>query len=123
MSDGEVGIGMLIGFLKKSKSFGIIAAALILGILLMLFGGSGGTSFAGSDTDSLEKQVEDLCARIAGVSDVHVMISAYTDKGTVRGVALVCSGGEMPEIKLKLTNLLCALFEIPSSAVSVVGGK
>ncbi len=123
MSDGEVGIGMLIGFLKKSKSLSIIATALILGILLMLIGGSGGTSFAGNDTDSLEKQVEELCARISGVSDVHVMINADTDTGTVRGVALVCSGGEMPEIKLKLTNLLCALFEIPSSAIGVVGGK
>lgn len=123
MNDGEVGIGMLIGFLKRSKSLGIIAAVLILGILLMLIGGSGGASFSGHGTDSLEKRVEKLCTQIAGVSDVHVMITADAGSDTVRGVALVCSGGEMPEIKLKLTNLLCALFEIPSSAVSVVGGK
>ena len=123
MNDGEVGVSMLIGFLKKNKSFGIIAAALILGILLMLFGGSGGTSFAGNNTASLEKRVEELCARISGVSDVHVMITVDTDKDTVRGVALVCTGGELPDVKLKLTNLLCALFEIPSSAISVVGGK
>ncbi len=41
----------------------------------------------------------------------------------VRGVAVVCRGGGRAEIQLKLTELLCALFDIPASAVSVMEGK
>lgn len=41
----------------------------------------------------------------------------------VRGIAVVCRGGNDPNIKLTIVNMLTALFEIPSSAVSVVEGK
>lgn len=42
---------------------------------------------------------------------------------TVRGVAVVCGGGDDMEVRLKLTELICALFDIGADCVSVVGGK
>lgn len=42
---------------------------------------------------------------------------------TVRGVAIVCEGGDDVGVKLKLTELVCALFDIGADRVSVVGGK
>ncbi len=41
----------------------------------------------------------------------------------VRGIAIVCSGGDDATVQLKLTNLLCALFGISASSVSIVGGN
>lgn len=40
---------------------------------------------------------------------------------SVRGIAVVCDGGDEPSVKLKLTEMLCALFSIPSSAVCILG--
>lgn len=42
---------------------------------------------------------------------------------TVRGVAIVCRGGENPTVQLKLTEMISALFGIPASAVSVAAGR
>jgi len=42
---------------------------------------------------------------------------------TVRGVAVVCTGGDDADIKLKLTGMICALFDIGADRVSVIGGK
>lgn len=41
----------------------------------------------------------------------------------VRGVAVVCGGGGRSEVQLKLTELICALFDIPASSVSIIEGK
>jgi len=42
---------------------------------------------------------------------------------TVRGVAVVCGGGDSDTVKLKLTELICALFNIGADRVSIVGGN
>ena len=44
-------------------------------------------------------------------------------EGNVKGIAVVCSGGDEPEVKLKLTKMLCALFGIGSESVSIIGGS
>lgn len=41
----------------------------------------------------------------------------------VRGVAVICSGGGNADIQLKLTELLCAIFDISANAVSIAEGK
>lgn len=118
MSDGEVGVGTFVGFLREKKSMWIIAVVLALGIGLMLFGRES-TSYVGSHDTEL--RVKELCERIDGVFDVHVMIRLEND--TVKGIAVVCDGGDRAEVKLKLTEILCSLFSIPSGSVSVIGGK
>ncbi len=42
---------------------------------------------------------------------------------TVRGVAVVCTGGDSDRVKLELTELICALFHIGADRVSVVSGN
>ncbi|MBQ8551560.1 MAG: hypothetical protein IJ428_01965 [Clostridia bacterium] len=168
MSEEHGGFGRISILLREKKSLWLIAAALILGVCLMLLGGKDDdTAVATSvgvseltDTSTLETKVKELCERIGGVSDVSVMITldtlgeqlyAYntqksydgdvgserleyvtTSQGVVpmgevmpqvRGIAVVCTGGDDAGIKLKLTELLCALFSVPSSSVSIVGGK
>lgn len=120
MSDG-IGVGGVISCLREKKSLWLIAAALVLGVCLMLFGGM--ETFGEGGTASLEARVEELCERVNGVSDVSVMITFTADGETVRGAAVVCTGGDDAAIRLTLTELLCALFGVPSSNVSVVGGK
>lgn len=41
----------------------------------------------------------------------------------IRGVAVVCRGGDDPTVRLTLTEMLCALFSISSDSVSIVGSK
>ena len=119
MSDGEIGAGSFISYLREKKRLWLIVAVLAIGILLVLFGG---TDIGHSESDDTETRVKELCERIDGVYDVHVMIVSH-DETHVEGIAVVCDGGDNAAIKLKLTELLCSLFKIPASAVSVVGGK
>lgn len=119
MSDGEVSVGTFIGFLREKKSIWLIAALLVLGVALMMFGREG---TAHVDEDDTEARVRELCERIDGVYNVHVMIR-FEDENAVRGIAVVCDGGETSEVKLKLTEVLCSLFNIPSGSVCIIGGK
>lgn len=119
MSDGEIGAGTFIAYLREKKSLWLIAAVLIFGVGLMMFG-RGETSHV--KADDTELKVKALCEQIDGVYDVHVMI-VFEDETNVRGIAVVCDGGDNSAIKLKLTEVLSSLFKIPSGAISVVGGK
>lgn len=116
--DEGLGLSGMVRYLKEKKSLLVILAVLAIGIMLMLFGS--GTD--GIGTGDTEKRVAELCERIEGVSDVSVMI-VNDAGGSVRGVAVVCEGGDEADVRLTLTELICALFAIPSSSVSVVGGK
>ena len=119
MSDGEIGLGTFISYLREKKSLWLIVAVLVLGVSLMLFGR---TDISHSVLGDTELRVKELCERIDGVYDVHVMIVSR-DETNVEGIAVVCDGGDNAAIKLKLTEVLSTLFKIPASAVSVVGGK
>ena len=161
MNGEGLGSGKLISYLAKRKSLVPILAALIIGVLMMLFGRNGDTfeSVETSpvfDTSALEQKVAGLCSRVDGVGSVSVMITADTvsqklyaqnsrintdfssteyvtvsggllptgEKAmTVRGVAVVCEGGDDPSVRYKLTELICALFDIGAGDVSIVGGK
>lgn len=115
-----LGVSGLTSYLKEKKSLWLVLAVLVLGVCLMLFGGA--SEDGGTDDASLEARIERLCERVTGASDISVMVR--TDSvGEVRGVAVVCRGGEDANVRLTVTEMLTALFGIPSSAVSVVGGK
>lgn len=153
--------------MREKKSIWLIAAALLVGICLMLYGGDGKISKSPTggteqflDTAALEAEIKDLCERVRGVSDAAVMITidtcaeqlyARNVKSTkssddsderveyvttagglvpvgqvmprIRGIAVVCGGGDDAAVKLRLTEMLCALFSVPASSVSIVGGK
>lgn len=117
---GEIlGVRGLILYLKEKKSFWLIIALLALGVGMMLFGGTGNV---GKNESSLEARIETLCERVDGASDISVMVR-LDSIGEVRGIAVVCRGGESASVRLTITEMLTALFGIPSSSVSVVGGN
>ena len=41
----------------------------------------------------------------------------------IRGMAIVCQGGEQPELAMKITSLIEALFHISAHKISVIGMK
>ncbi|MBR6917518.1 MAG: hypothetical protein IKN38_04975 [Clostridia bacterium] len=49
-------------------------------------------------------------------------IELYVVSPRVRGVAVVCSGGDKPAVRKKIVSLICASLGIASSKVSVAGG-
>lgn len=110
--------GVFTNLFKEKKSLAIVALTLIVGISLMLFGD--GVGFGGDN--NTEARLAKLCESIDGVSGVSVMITKDTG-GAVRGVAIVCTGGDDARIRLTLTELTAALFSIPASSVSVAPGK
>lgn len=174
MSEDKLAPGKLIGFMREKKSLWLIIAALILGVVLILYGSTGtadsksravSAGLSGESSSEfevkLESRLKTLCEQVGGVSNVSVMItlesfaeqvyaqnlessesetsrerrSEYIQVGgdtlvptkelspCVRGVAIVCTGGDDAGIQLKLTKLVSSLFGIPSSSISVVGGK
>ncbi len=161
MSEGRA--DAFLGFIKDKKSMWLALAALVLGVVLMLFGGNAKDSavpHSTMDAVELEERVKALCERVNGVGQAVVMITLDTTGeqvyaknsrvigegessesiyeyvtaagslvlteeklSRVRGIAVVCSGGNDAAVKLTLTEMLCALFDIPASAVSIAYGK
>ncbi len=55
----------------------------------------------------------------SGSSESAVLLRRMTPR--LRGIAVVCSGGENPVVQQKLISLLCALFDLSSTKVFVSG--
>lgn len=79
---------------------------------------------------SIEQQVEALCNSVSGVSNAKVMISYTPQKtngfmgtqdveGTVQAIAVVCTGGENPDIRLTLHEILETLFQLSSTRITI----
>lgn len=173
MSENKFELGAVVRYMREKKSLWLAAAALAIGIFLLLFGSSQESRAVSASPDSrytegqtgeyeqeLETRVKNLLERVSGVSNVSVMITleslseqvyarnyrssesdGSTDIGleyvngqdglvptkelspSVRGVAVVCSGGDDAAVALKVTRLLSSLFGIPTSSISVAGAK
>lgn len=83
----------------------------------------------------LEKKLTDIIEKIEGTSDIHVMItlekteeSIYGGKTsdisatvtpTVRGVAVVCKGGENAVIREKVLEAVCKALGVSAARVCV----
>lgn len=84
-------------FFKKRGKIGLLAAAGVLGLCLLLlgglFGGSGGKTAATEPINTparlesyqkdVEKELETLCEAVAGVSDAQVLVSFASGYRTV----------------------------------------
>ncbi len=81
----------------------------------------GETKYA--QNSQVNKDASNVSTRYEYVSDSGGLLPVAEVTPRVRGVAVVCRGGGNPDIQLKLTELLSALFDIPSSSVSVAEGK
>lgn len=102
-------------------------------------------------TAYLEERITDLCNSVYGVSKAKVFLTldtsseyVYQNDGVsdflilsgengetavklceiyprVRGIAVVCKGGDLPRIKEKITELLSAALGLPTNKIKVAG--
>lgn len=103
-------------------------------------------------TEYLEERIRALCMSIDGVAEASVFLTldcsseyVYQEDGAsdflilsggdgeeavklceiypkVRGIAVVCTGGELPRIKEIVTELLAAALDLPYNKIKVAGG-
>lgn len=131
--------------IRSIKGIGWILAVLITGILLIFLTGriettteevETGDDFSFSDYESaLEKRLENIIEEMEGVSSVQVMVfldSSYlldvTERSElvlsekapeVRGVAVICKGGDQISVQKKIISLLASLLSIPTNKIYV----
>ncbi|MBQ7325159.1 MAG: hypothetical protein IJW98_05410 [Clostridia bacterium] len=149
--------------LRAIKGLGLLLVGLAAGIMLLFLGGhtekQTDSSTIADDSFSFEayekdlaKRLEEMIARLDGVSDVHVMLTlerGYAEElagaegeyltvrepdggqGTVtvsreapkvKGVAVVCKGGNSPDRQKEIIAMLSALLELPSHRIFVSEG-
>ncbi len=128
-SHGRMRVGDFISSLKKKGGLAPIIIVL-LGIALLVFGilsSGAGRSEDGADAEDEQARLAELISEIDGVGDCRVMITYTTEKigygsDTVRrvdGVAVLCTGGDDPSVKKRITELTTALYSIGSNRVRV----
>ena len=104
-------------------------------------------------TEYLEERITELCNNIYGVSDAKVFLTLdcsseqiYQNDGAsdfliltgdggeravklceiypkVRGIAVVCRGGDIPRIQATVTDLLSAALGLPKNKIQVAGSS
>lgn len=142
-------MGRLTEILKSEKGIRIIFAAgivLIIAIFLLSLTDSKGSSDNMPEKDNilseideyegkLEKKLTEIIEKIDGTSDIHVMItlekteeSIYGGKAsdisatvtpTVRGVVVVCKGGDNAVVREKVSEAVCKALGVSAARVCV----
>lgn len=113
------------------KGGGVYKAGILLGLglLLVLFGISGGgkgeSTAAGAVSE--EERIAELCSSLYGVGECRAVIHYKTesagygkeDRAVIEGIAVVCEGGASDEVKERITSLLSSLYGIGSNRITV----
>lgn len=103
-------------------------------------------------TEYLEGRIRDLCLSITGIEEANVFLTIdcsseyiYEDGGgsdylilsgadgeeavmlceiypKVRGIAVVCTGGDIPRVQQTVTELLAAALGLPTNKIKIAGG-
>ena len=93
---------------------------LILGVLLIVFGGVYGKTPTDARNVSTEEKIADLCSSTVGAGECRVMV-VYTDDGEqVYAVAVLCRGADSAEVRGRITEIICTLYGIGANRVSVM---
>ena len=130
------------GFFKGKKKIALIIILVSLGLMLVALSSLGSSEAEDSSglseyKEELEKRLEKLCSEVDGVGRCTVMVTfsrgeENTYKGSrlveskppeVLGVTVVCDGGESAAVKARLSQMLCALFNIGANRVAVLPSK
>lgn len=135
-------------FSVNEKTLRIIIAIGIAGIVLIFLsslwdGGENGNASENMQTsvgaeeygDNLEKELTNIVSKIRGVGKCEILLTmensveyVYLSNGdtktksiepTVRGVAVVCDGGDDPVTRERILDAVTKALNIPSSRVSV----
>ena len=118
----------------------ILALLALMGILLFLLGGLLGKENTGNGDYAgyLEDRVRELCLSIDGVREAEIFLTLCEDPDTavrtgafggettaaypaVRGIAVVCTGGDSPVLRETVTRLISAALGIPTNRIRVEG--
>lgn len=148
--------------LRAVKGLGILLIGLAAGVMLLFLGGKNEEDQPAPAVDEtfsfeayekeLASRLEEMIARLDGVSDVHVMLTleqSYAEElageggeyltvresdggqGTVtlsriapkvKGVAVICKGGSSSNCQKQIITMLSALLELPTHRIFVSEG-
>ena len=121
-------VGEFISSVKKKGGL-LPVLIVLLGVALLIFGiaSSGTDSTDGTGTEDEEERLAELLTMIDGVGECRVMITYTTERvgyGSevvrhVEGVAVLCTGGNDPSVKKRITEMTSALYSIGSNKVRV----
>lgn len=142
---GILSLKELRGFWKDDKK---ITAALIVGAVLILFLSLGGLKGGEKENAArpfqersayeteLEQRLTDILSEIEGIGELSVMVTLDTSERTeygkneemllsvkmpqVRGVIVVCGGGDNAVVREKVIRAVSGVFAVSSTRVSVV---
>ena len=132
----------LVTFFKGKRKTALILIMVSLGLMLVAL--SSATSANSTEQGSLseykeelEERLEKLCSEVDGVGRCTVMVTFLrgeenTYKGSqlteskpprVLGVTVVCDGGDSTAVRARISQMLCALFDIGANRVAVLPSK
>lgn len=129
-----------VNYLKGKRRIVLVAFAVAIGVLLLMLPISDESDdLAGVDPldeyrQRLEDEVASLASDVKGVGRCRVLItferggqSTYKNGELVEsrpplvlGVTVVCPGGDSDYVRARLTEMITALFDIPSNRVAVL---
>ena len=114
----------IINLLKGERGRRAVLLLALAGVVLLLLGGllsRRATEDVGQGTTDTDpaRSIEELCSRIEGVGECHVILSYSPDGRTVTSVAVVCEGGDSITVRHRLTEMLSSFFGIGYHRVSV----
>lgn len=97
---------------------GIVA---ILALVLILVG-SPGSGAESKDATSEEERLAEICSLAEGVGECRVMVTYREVDGEseVYAVAVLCQGAESPNVRERITSLICSLYGIGAHRVEIV---
>ena len=101
-------------FLRHGGRQNALIALLVVGVVFILFGTLSGTE---SREMSAEEELSQMCSSIVGVGECRVMISYEDDR--VSAVAVICEGGDEPQVKMSVCQLISSLYGIGYNRITV----
>ena len=135
-------VNKIIEAFKGKKKIALILILVSIGLMLIAISSIDSTGEVDSSNlseykEALEKRLEKLCSEVDGVGRCTVMVTfsrgeENTYKGSqlteskpprVLGVTVVCDGGDSAQVKARLSQMLCALFDIGANRVAVLPSK
>ncbi len=115
--------------ISAAKSKWFVPAVIFIMIIIALSSFTSKSKTA-TTTSNTELKIEELCNSIEGVSNAKVIITyspvevstffaESKESEKILGIAVLCKGGDDPNIKLKLYQILNALFKLPSNRIAI----
>ena len=105
-------------FIKRSGGVWKFLLPAALGILLIFFGAMGGTEDSPSASVTDADALAALCSEVEGVGECRAVISR-SDSGEVEGVVILCQGAESAEVRMRLVELVRALFGVGANKICI----